>query len=461
MELFTVSDVVRVTEARLIGRDTGAWVKSVTHDSRKVSAGTLFVAIPGQRADGHDYLEEVFRGGAVAALVQRIPPGAENLEGVLCLVEDTVRALGLLARDYRTRFGATVWGITGSLGKTSTKEMVASILKRRYCLLKSPGNLNTEVGLPLAIFGLQSHHQMAILEMGARKPGDISWLCSIARPEGALVTNVAESHVGIFGSVDQVARTKSELVEGVGRGTVCLNADDSRVRDMARKARGRVVFYGTSPGNEVLGEDVSLDEESRPEFTLRIGRQRRRVRLPLHGAHQVGNALGAAAVAHAAGMDLEDIAAGLESMELLSMRMSVLRSGDLTILDDSYNSSPTSTRAALEVLRRMPASQKVAILGDMLELGEMAQTAHLQVGEEVARSGLSFLITVGDLAGLIHEGALSAGFSSERAFHYRSVEGLLGDLSGLVPQSSVTLVKGSRGLRMERVVRALQDKGGF
>lgn len=459
MALFSVADMAHVVQGQLVGGEPEAPVRTVTHDSREVTPGALFVAIRGQKSDGHSFVDKALSRGAVAALVEEIPPGIGPERGALCLVDNTVTSLGLLGRHYRRRFPVQVWGITGSLGKTTTKEMVASILGPRFRLLKSPGNLNTEVGLPLALFGLTPEHQLAVLEMGARKPGDIEWLCYLAEPHGALITNVAESHVGVFGDVDRVARAKSELVQAA-QGPVCLNADDPRVRAMERLAAGRVIMYGSSSESEVTATDVRMDTFMRPTFTLRLAGEAVSVSLPLHGAHQVMNATAAASVAHALEMDVEDIVAGLESVEPVSMRMAVHRIRDLMILDDSYNASPTSAQAALDILKRLPADRRVAILADMLELGDMGPEAHLKLGEAVAACGLNLLITVGDMAGLIYQGALEAGLASERALHYRTVEGLLKDLSALIAPDSTVLVKGSRGMRMERIVEALKAEGG-
>ncbi len=461
MSLFTVNEVARLTGADLVGENAGASVTAVTHDSREVESGHLFVAIRGDRTDGHLYLDRAFAAGAVAALVDHVPENADSLSGVLCVVPDTVRALGLLGQHHRSRFPVPIYGITGSMGKTTTKEMAAKVLGARYSVLRNPGNLNTDVGLPLALFGLHSGHQMVLLEMGARKKGDIKWLCDLTRPQGAVLTNVSESHLEAFGSIDAVASTKGELVEALpSNGFACLNGDDPRVRAMSQLTRGRVILFGYGTDSEVRGLDPSLDDNARATFTLSAGGRSARVSLPVPGLHQVQNALAAAALGHGLDLDIQDIIHGLESHSPPAMRMSLFRTGGLTVLDDTYNASPTSGREALRTLKQLRADYRVAILGDMLELGPRSYPGHLELGAEVPRSGVDLLVTVGDLAGLIREGALRQGFPAERAIHYRTVDGLMADVALLITGEATVLVKGSRGMRMERVVACLREIGG-
>lgn len=458
MTLFSVRDMVRETGGSLLCGDLGMSITGVCHDSRQVRPGFLFVAIRGERVDGHDFAGEALTAGAGALLVERWE-GELPRCGAVCVVDSTVRALGLLARYHRRRFTPVLWGITGSTGKTTTKEMMASVLGTRFSVLANPGNLNTEVGLPLALFNLGRADQIAVLEMGARKQGDIRWLCEIAGPERAVITNVGESHLEVFGSLDGVAAAKGELVEALpDEGIACLNGDDPRVRAMASRTRARVILYGRGADCQVRSSDERLDRDARAVFTLRVGDDEGEVHLPAPGAHQVSNALAAAAAGHASGLTLAEIIDGLRRFTPPDMRMSLVRAGDLTVIDDTYNASPASGRAALRTLTQLASGVRIAILGDMLELGQIARSGHLELGAEAARTGVDLLVTVGDLAGFIREGALKQGLAPERAVHYRSVDRLLEDLPGLVEGGGTVLIKGSRGMRMERIVDALRAR---
>ncbi len=458
MTLFTMQQVAQLTGGQLRHGEPATAVERVVHDSRLAEPGAMFVAIVGERVDGHDFAAKALADGAAGVLVSRweepVPPGP----GAVCVVPDTVRALGQLAHFQRRRFEPVVWGITGSTGKTTTKEMAVAVLGCRYSVHSNPGNLNTEVGLPLSLFHLSEEHQLSILEMGARRRGDIALLCRLAEPARAIITNVGQSHLEVFGSLEAVARGKGELVEYLGPdGVACLNGDDRRVREMAGLTPARVVLYGRSSDCEIRASDEWLDDRACPIFTLEIGGASSRVRLPVPGTHQVSNALAAAAAGHVSGLTLDEISHGLEVFDPPAMRMSVLRLGNLTVIDDTYNASPDSGRAALNTLSRLAGGVKVAILGDMLELGEAGRQAHIDLGALAVEAGVDLLVTMGDMAGFIREGALQHGLPPERAVHYRSVPPLLEDLPGLLGAGGHVLVKGSRGMKMEQIVAAVRS----
>ena len=478
--LFTVEEACRVLNARLLFADavspgtparggaTGAVphpesgarpILGVTHDSRRVQSGFLFVAIPGATTDGHLFLEDAFARGAAAALVSRepeCPPG-----GPCLLVPDTVLALGRLGLWHRLRFpDLVVVGITGSLGKTSTKDMAASVLGTRYCVLKNEGNLNTEVGVPLTLLQLQPTHEVALIEMAMRGRGQIGYLAQLARPRMGVVTNVSESHLELLGSVDEVARAKAELVAALPPdGTAILNGDDHRVRAMGEGFSGRVVYFGTGGGCQVRATAVQSLADRGTRFTLHLEGETAQVSLPVPGRHQVSNALAAAALGWALGLSAADIARGLEEPSLSGMRMEVLRLGELTVLNDAYNASPASTSAALETLMEMPGARQLAVLGDMLELGPRTVPGHREVGRLVARLGLDHLVTVGVHSRELARAARDEGMPAHRITEVDAAPGAARLVRDLVRPGDVVLVKGSRGMKLEQVVAALRQRG--
>lgn len=433
-------------------------------DSRAVRPGDLFVAIPGARVDGHRFVVEAFRRGAVAALVSRpveTDAGAGAAEaGAVILADDTVLALGRLGAWRRDRFAGTVVAVTGSVGKTTTKEMVAAVLGTRLKALKSPGNYNTDVGLPLTLLDLSPAHQAVALEMGMRGPGEIRYLARLARPQVGVVTLIGETHVELLGSVENIARAKGELVEELPPdGVAILNADDPWQRGMAADTRARVVWYGLGEGAQVTAADIEPRGAAGVSFTLRapgLAEGEAAVRLPLPGRHHVADALAAAAVGLVLGLTLEEVRRGLERVEPAAMRSLILPLGGFTVIDDTYNASPASMKAALASLREVATGRRVAVLGDMLELGGHAGAGHREVGRAVAAAEVDVLVTVGERAREIGAGATEAGLPGGHAHHCDGTGEAVERLRGLLHPGDTVLVKGSRGMRMEEVVQALR-----
>lgn len=477
MILFTAAEAAAAAGGRLWRGSGREEIRRAVVDSREVRAGDLFVAVPGARADGHDYVGQAFARGAAAALVSRPPaegaapageagtpegdPGAPDGSGpgggALILVDDTVAALGRLAAHHRRRFPVEVVGVTGSVGKTTTKEMIAAVLARRFRVLKSPGNYNTEIGLPLTLLGLRPEHQVAVLEMGMRGEGQIRYLAGIAAPRLGVLTVIAETHVELLGSVEAVARAKRELIEALpADGVAVLNADDPRQRRMPEATAARVLWYGLGEGAQVTAVDVRPRGPAGTAFRLRApGFAEVPVTLPLPGRHHVLDALAAAAAGLALGVPPEEAAGGLESLSLPDKRSRLLLSGGLTLIDDTYNASPASMKAALATLEEVAGGRRVAVLGDMLELGERAEAGHREVGRAAAAAGVDLLVTVGDLSRHVREGALEAGLPAERARHYAGRAAAAAWLCKALRPGDTVLVKGSRGMRMEEVVEAL------
>jgi len=446
---YTLEEAAHLVGARQVG--SGAGFRGVSTDSRRVQPGSLFVALRGERFDGHAYVDAALAGGAVAALVDRDLPGL----GPLLVVDDTLVALGALAAAWRSRFRLPVVAITGSAGKTTVKELVATILGRQGAVLATRGNLNNEIGLPLTLFGLDGSQRSAVVELGANHPGEIDRLARIARPDVALVINAGPVHLEGFGSVAGVARAKGELFAVLPEnGTALINADDAYAPLWRELASGRtVVTFGLTEGADVTTEAGGVEVEGglrpRLRFVVRTPLGETPVEVPLAGLHNVVNALAAIAAALAAGADLVTVRAGLAAVATVPGRLQGLRgpNGSL-IIDDSYNANPTAFAAAIELLASRPGQRWLAV-GDMGELGDEASRWHSWVGEQARGHGIDRLFSVGDLA----RHAASAFGPEGRA--YSDQKQLVEALRSELDDDVTLLVKGSRSAHMERVIDAL------
>lgn len=446
-------------------------------DSRQVIPGSLFVAIPGEKVDGHDFIEEAFRRGASFALIQRDINGAfrtidlravlsidsfplQDLVSPLCLrVENTVTALQQIARYWRRKLDLRVVGITGSVGKSTTKEMVAEVLSTKYRTLKSPGNLNNEIGLPLTILRLSTGHERAVLEMGFYVPGEIAFLCDIALPQIGVVTNIGTVHAERAGSQEVIAHGKAELVQALPpapEGVAILNFDDPWVRQMEEKTRARVFFYGLSREANLWADNVVGLGLEGIRFRLHYQGETLHVRIPLIGRHSVHTALRAAAVGLVEGMNWQEILEGLHQGHT-QLRLAAVRSqtGAL-LLDDTYNASPESMLAALNLLDELEG-RKVAVLGDMLELGPYERGGHEMVGLRAAQV-VNILLTLGERAHQIADAARRAGMKKSSVLEFNEFEALMDWLKTNLTKEDAVLIKGSHGLRMDRIASMLEAR---
>jgi len=452
-----VQDIVRATQGALVAGDLGVPVTGVSIDSRTLGVGEAFFAIRGYRLDGHAFLADAASRGAACLVVQALHDDVPaNVP--LVLVEDTTRALGLLAAYHRARFSIPVVAVTGSNGKTTTKELIAGVLGVRWQVLKPSGSFNNQWGLPLTLLRLAAEHQALVLEIGSQHPGEIAALAELARPTVAAVTTIAHAHTEFLGSLDGVRAEKVALVRAVGaEGRVVLNADDPRVAGMARDARAPVITYGRSAAADVRATGEPVEDARSLTFTLESGGARAPVTLAFVGRHNVTNALAAAAVGVALGWPLDEIARGLGEARPVAGRCVWRDAGGVRILDDTYNANPVSVRAALETAaaRRAaaPSGRLVVVLGDMLELGAIAEEAHQEMGRAVVAAGADEFVGVGRMSRLAVETARAAGLVEAR--HATTFEDTVAHLLKRVASGDVVLVKGSRGMRMERVVDAL------
>lgn len=447
------------------GRWTGtppASVEGVSTDTRTLPAGSLFVALRGERFDGHAFLADAAARGAAAAVVdaRADAAGAAREPPARLVVEDTLAALGAIARLHRRRFRIPLVGVTGSNGKTTTREMIAAILATRGPVLKTEGNLNNEVGVPLTLLGLDAGHSAAVVEMGMSHPGEIARLAAIAEPQVGVVTLAAPAHLEGLGTVDAVADAKAELYQGLPAGGVAIaNADDARMLRRAQASGRRMITFSAAKGRR--GDVVVLELVSQGgdglRFVLGVGNRELPVHVPaLVGAHNAANAAAAAAAAIALGCTDREIVRGLATVRPVGrrLRLDALSSG-VTLLDDCYNANPASMSAALATLAGLagPGRRAVAVLGDMLELGALEGEAHRALGEEAARSGVAALAAFGPRARATAEAARAAGLD---AFHTEDVEALVRWARATVAPGDVLLVKGSRGMKLERLVEALR-----
>ncbi|HZR46925.1 MAG TPA: UDP-N-acetylmuramoyl-tripeptide--D-alanyl-D-alanine ligase, partial [Candidatus Manganitrophaceae bacterium] len=438
-------------------------------DSRTIRPNEVFFALHGPRFDGHDFIDAIFQRGAAGAVVSRPAFQVRQKEWALfyryhffILVDDTLAALQAMAIWHRNRFRLPLVGVTGSNGKTTTKEMTASILSRRGPVLKNEGNLNNHIGLPLSLLRLREEHQAAVVEMGISQKGEMKRLCEIARPTVGLVTNIGPAHLEFLGDLAGVAKEKGELFESIGSGgTGVINRDDPYLRPWEERLADRWTF-GIDSDADVTASAIE-QKATETCFTLHLNRsgEAAEILLPIVGRHQVYNALAAAAVASALGLGLNEIREGLEQFRPVALRTEILKVRGATILLDAYNANPASMKAALQMLASYrpegASSRRIALLGDMLELGGSADAAHLEIGNRAAQLGIDLLITVGERAEKTAEGARQAGMAA--VFVHPDLESAQRFLRETMKEGDCLLIKGSRGMKMERVLAGLGAEG--
>jgi UDP-N-acetylmuramoyl-tripeptide--D-alanyl-D-alanine ligase len=430
-------------------------------DSRTLTAGELFFAIRGPRFDGHDFVAQALSRGAAGAVVEvsfrekADPSLAQSLLGV----SNPTQALQRLAREVRRRWGKRLIAVTGSAGKTTTKELIASVLARRYSVLKSPGNLNNYYGVPLALLALEPAHQVAVLELAMSAPGEIALLAQIAEPQVGVVTNVAPVHLEFFDTVDSIARAKRELIDNlISPSTAVLNFDDERVREFVVGFEGQVVTYGFRDGAKFRAIGLHSEVDGGSRFTVRSAGFEKEFRIPLPGRHNVLNALAAIATASLFDIPPEQIEQGLAERSTLHQRSEILTlPSGITVLNDCYNSNPLAMERMLETLANWPGGgRRILVAGEMLELGPLSPEWHRNVGRNCAEGGVDWLLAVQGDARFFVEGAVEAGLPAERAKFFSTPQEAAEAYRGLLQPGDVVLVKGSRGVHLEKVIELLQ-----
>lgn len=451
--MFDLEMVTRITAGKVSPRSANCPLQGVSTDSRSVTEGQLFIPLRGPRFDGHEFFSQAVSRGAAACLSEDIVDG---LSIPVVKVDDTLRALGDLAAAYRQNLRGPLIGITGSSGKTTTKEMLASILSQKNPGLKTAGNFNNLIGLPLTLFELQPEHCWAVIEMGTSALGEIERLTEIAAPDIGVITNVGPAHLETLKGLAGVARAKGELFAGLHGGTAVVNLDDQRVTQLPVANGVARVTFGVDPQAQIRASDLLLLPD-RVEFCLHGDGKTHMVELAVPGQHNVSNALAAAATAHILSVPMEDIVTGLQQFSPAAGRMvqSELPGGGV-LLDDSYNSNPMSAAAGLEVLRLQNCrGQKIAVLGDMLELGERAEQHHQDLGRRAADCA-ELIIAVGQYAGAICQGAASVGMPDARLIQRADSEAAVDVVLSRIECGDGVLVKGSRGVHLETLVEAIK-----
>lgn len=454
--------------------DASKLARGITWDSRTVAADDLYVALPGERTDGHKYVSAALAAGAAAVLVQERPDEAacllaREMGAAVIEVSNTHAAVTDLARAWRGYLRGRVIGITGSTGKTTTKNLVRDVASAAFRVVATQGNQNNELGVPKTLLSADPETEVVIVEMGMRGTGQIAELCDFVKPDMGLVTNVGESHIELLGSKEAIARAKAELIEALpaGTGSAFLNASDRFTPLVLASAHAEArslevwLYDGSAEGADAACDayaaDVTLDEEGRPRFVLYVGGEKAACSLTLRGLHNVQNACAAACVGAKLGLDAETIARALASAQPEAGRQHTIRArGGFTVIDDAYNANPDSMRASLAMFSALAVSGKrVAVLGDMGELGDFAVACHEGVGRSAAASGIDYLVCIGELSAHIARAAREAGMGADTVFETDSIPGVLGELDNLLEPGDAVLVKASHFMGLERVVGGL------
>lgn len=465
---WTVTEILKATGGELLCGDKRRQFAAVSIDSRSISAADLFVSIAGDVHDGHSFIDDVLKKGAAGLIVNRqkakdLPIAQWQMQNVACVaVADTTRALGDLAAFHRSRIDVSVVAITGSNGKTTTRQMTSEVVAKKFSTLWTVGNYNNQIGVPLTLLRLTPEHKWAVVELGTNSPGEIARLARICSPDIGVITNIGPAHLEGLGSLDGVMSEKEQLIEHLkAGGKAVLNADDRRVHRIATRTTREVLLFGQSENARVRATAVK-ETASGISFNLDLPQQSLRVDLKVSGQFMVINALAAAAVGHLLDLPAEDIRAGLEKFKPAWGRMNIFQTANgIHIIDDTYNANPDSMRAAITTLKSLGTNNRcVFVAGDMLELGEQTESLHRQVGAWAAAAGIYQLCVTGAFAGAVIVGAKSAGMKAENIFS-GSQKKILMALQKFLKSGDWVLVKGSRGARMEAVVKGLKEWAGI
>lgn len=462
MVTMSAGRLAELVEGSVVYGSADTMFSGLAIDSREVAQGFAFVAFPGDHADGTSFVPAAVRAGARVCVVTRwddeLAATVDGAQVAVVLTEDAAEAVRRIATHHRARLRCPVVAITGSTGKTTTKDFLASALSTTMRVVATSGNRNNELGVPLTVLEADADTEVLVVEMGMRGTGQIEALCAIARPTAGLVTNIGETHLELLGSQAAIVDAKAELVECVpADGAVFLNGDDAMSRLLKARSHAPVTWYGLAADADIRATDIEVDEIGRPTLTLVTREDEVRVKLPVPGRHNAYTAAAATAVARHLGVPLAKIGEGLAAAKTTDMRMEVFTAANgITVVNDAYNASPTSTRAAVSTLCDMRTSGlRVAVLGDMAELGSLSDLAHFRLGEHVARTGIDVLVTVGERARRIAEGARAGGMAPSSIRECASADEASEVLDDVLAANDIVLVKASRVMNLERVVEGI------
>lgn len=470
MEKISLKEILRVTGAELIankkwGGSDGSekafrlplvnyHVAGVTTDSRKISGNVLFVALKGENFNGEDFAEDALRKGAGAVLVSRTA-STHQISGVVLKVDDTLTAYQQISRSWRERFNIPVIAITGSTGKTTTKDFTAAALSALGEIQKTTANFNNEIGVPMTLLGITDKSKAAVVEIGMRGLGQIESLAKYVKPTIAIVTNVNETHIEILGSIENIAKAKSELVESVqSGGTVILNADNKFTLAMKNLVKDgvKIITYGLENSADLMVENILIENNS-TKFNLKYDGEIFEFEIPVTGRHNVSNALAAIAAALSLGLSIEEIRKGFSDMAISKMRFETIQRDGVTIINDAYNASPASMRAAIQTVSEIYDGRKIAVLGDMLELGEISEKVHREIGAELVKNNFDTLIVLGELGKFIADGAKDSGMKN--IFVTSTHEEAAKKILSILREGDIILFKASHGMHMEKIIELI------
>ncbi|MGB9628536.1 MAG: UDP-N-acetylmuramoyl-tripeptide--D-alanyl-D-alanine ligase [Thermodesulfobacteriota bacterium] len=463
----SLKEVLKATGGSLLQGEEEASFKGISTDSRTIQEGELFIALKGDRFDGHHFAIDALEKRAGGILIEEEKIKDIRWNGyrpkAVISVRDTLRALGDMARARRRQCGIPVIGITGSNGKTTTKELISACLETTFPVLKTKGNLNNLIGLPLTLLNLTDKEKIAVLEMGMNVPGEIRRLTEIAEPDVGIITNIEKAHLEGMGSLERVKQEKGALYRSMRRdGTILVNQDDPNVVDLAHSFSGQKITFGIKNPADVMAKEIRLRGKEGTSFTLIFEKEAMEVNLRLLGRHFIANALCAVAVASLFGIEIRRVREVIEGFQPFPMRMEVIPlRGGKTLINDSYNANPKSTEMALETLAEVKGNGRgLVVLGDMLELGEVAEEAHREIGRKIQALSMDFLLALGEWAPVLVESAIRQGFPFERAKVVEDHSEALSILTRVMREGDWILVKGSRRMGMEKIVEGLMEKEG-
>lgn len=452
----TISDLKKISEVELINKELFQTITGVSIDSRKLEKGDLFFAIRGENFDGHNFIDEVITKGASAVVIEKSQIGRfQDRNYPLVVVENSIKALGELANVYRKKFNVKVIGLTGSNGKTTTKEMIAKILSSKYKTLKTEGNLNNNIGVPLNLFRLDKSHQFAVIEMGINHFDEMKVLCEIADPDFGLITNIGNAHIEFLETREKIAEEKGELFRYIKRknGFVFVNNDEKLIKIQAKDIRRKLTF-GFNSKSDIKGNVRSLNEFAQPVLKISYKGKSELINLPTYGIHTAQNALCAAAVGLKFGISLKKIKQELEAFQSYDKRMQLIEVGNFTIINDAYNANPDSMKMAIKTLSMMNGySDKLAVLGDMLELGRDSEKFHRELAHYLKENGIEKSFFFGEFTHVSYQEGLKLNLQVK---HFNDKKALAEEILNLFPKKSLILIKGSRKMKMEELIEFLK-----
>ncbi|HJG07971.1 UDP-N-acetylmuramoyl-tripeptide--D-alanyl-D-alanine ligase [Megamonas hypermegale] len=456
---FTLTQVMQATNAVLKKITSASIFGGVTTDTRKVEEGMLFVALKGEKFDGHDFIAEAAKKGAIGAIVNKDYDVSrlEDVEIDILAVNDTLKAYQDLAKLWRSKFSIPVIGITGSNGKTTTKDLTAAVLSGKWNVLKTQANFNNEIGLPMTLLQLNKSYDVAVVEMGMRGLGQIKLLTDIAKPTIGVITNVGETHMELLGSIENIAKAKSEMAQAIEiDGKVVLNADDEHVAKMHEVTKARPIYFGINHAADVKAFNVKTVGEGKTEFDAFIGENMAHFTLNMLGIHNVYNCLAALAVGYACGLTIEEMQKGLASFKPTAMRFEYKKVGDFNVINDAYNASPMSTKAALSNLAKVTDGRKILVMGDMFELGSVEVKAHEDIAVQAKEAGVSIIVTRGTLTQNTARKAREIGIPE--VYECANHEEAVATLKKVLQKDDTVLFKGSHGMHMEKIIELLENE---